>query len=117
MNALLVLAYLLILYGLYKIAFRYSVNNTFIKIRSFIHLPQDGGVFIKKLFLALFTVHELYILIVLKWYFWFLLVVPYLMFIFIAPRALKYALHTYVKDNEEAGISPQESFEAIKHLL
>mgnify|MGYP001275696410 CR=1 FL=1 len=108
-----IIIYMFILLFLGKFIFRWSANNFFRSVESYSSLPIDGGKGIANIFMILFFIHEVFVLIAFRWFFYFMLLLPWVMVLIIAPFAQKHAIKLYIKENEECGISKEDSIKVI----
>ena len=106
--------YLILLVLFAWVEFRWSYNRTFRKIGAFVYLPADGGKTIKIATIILFLLCEILGVIALNW---LTLLMPFLIVALNAPRAQKKAIKKLIQDNEEAGISPEETIRLVAPSL
>ena len=102
--------YLILLVLFAWVEFRWSYNRTFKKIGAFVYLPADGGKAIQIVTLISFLLCEIFGVIAFNW---LALLIPYLIVVINAPRAQKKAIKKLIQDNEDAGISPEETIRLI----
>lgn len=90
--------------------FRWSYNTTSEEIGNTLELPADGGNAIGIMTLLLFVLCEIFGVLSFGW---LTIGLPYIFVLINGPIAQKKAIHKYIKDNEEAGISPLETIQQI----